>query len=211
MRRKVCSILLCGMALGAALDCHLLHTISIAAITHDKCHTCALLGVYGALLEKQAILNRGRRPRNPSRADKFDVPPKQGLNCFMYIAGGLLIKVNTKCATQHVTISLQSSSTTVSSGVDSATDASSSSKSSPQQQQQQHARVQLQMAVECVVVSMWDDERRRLLGGASSSGMAPAELCCVYCDDLSLQVTRQPAPSTGMPPLPPCVLLHVDC
>ena len=124
----------------------------------------------------------------------------------------------TKCATQHITVSLPSGATTISSGPDPAVAALSSSRAllpcqqQQQQQQQQHTQVQCQMVIECVVVSVWDDERRRLLGctagrsPALDPAPAPAELCCVYWDNLSVEITRQPAASTGMLFLPclPC-------
>ena len=130
-------------------------------------------------------------------------------------AGRLLIHVATKCATQHITVSWQASSATLWPALNPAVAALTFPQASVprqqqkmNQQQQQHSSLQFQMMIECVVVSVWDDERRRLLGGtaggspalALAPAPAPAELCCVYWDNLSLEVTRrQQAASTGMP------------
>ncbi|KAL3150506.1 hypothetical protein ABBQ32_000324 [Trebouxia sp. C0010 RCD-2024] len=138
-----------------------------------------------------------------------------------FVADRLIVQVETKCATQHITISQQITATTVFSGLDPPAAAApaallSSAASEPpppppqqQQQQQRHVRVQCQVAIECVVLSVWDDERRRLLAGRAGKGPAPAELCCVYWDQLSLEVSRQAALSTGMYSAPPTPLFVV--
>ena len=132
--------------------------------------------------------------------------------------------VETRCATQHLTLSLQDDTAPDSPVYLTAAGLSPSQLPAqhqhqqqqqyhqPHQQQQQHrqqqpqqqqqqvqARLQCEVTIECVVVSVWDDERRRLLGGNAGTGAAPAELCCIYWDNLHLHLTR--LPNSGMPTL----------
>ena len=58
-----------------------------------------------------------------------------------------------------------------------------------QQQQQAEAGLHCQLLIECLVVSVWDDERGRLLGQASG-GNQPSELCCIYWDQLNISTDR---------------------
>lgn len=164
-------------------------------------------------------------------------------------AGKLLLMVETCCATQHLSFSLQDDAAPVY-PVDSVSPGFSPSQlpvqhqhrqyHQPEQQQhqnqeqqqlqqQQHprlqhhqqqgkqqqpvpARVQCQVVIECVVVSVWDDERQRLLSGSAGAGAAPAELCCIYWDSLDLHLTR--LPSSGTPTLhlgSLAIFTHQDC
>ncbi len=107
--------------------------------------------------------------------------------------------VDTKCTTQHITLSLQGSHhppPSADSG-DAAFLVPAWPSQQQQQQQQQHqeggAEMQLQVAIERLVISVWDDERRQLLGGPSQG--RSAELCCICWDRLTLCLSR--LPSTG--------------
>ncbi|DBA79124.1 TPA: Protein argonaute-3, variant 2 [Trebouxia sp. C0004] len=109
-------------------------------------------------------------------------------------AGNLVMTVDTNCASQHITLSLKGSHhPSADSG-----DATWLEPAWPSQQQQQlqeegGAGMQLQVTIECLVISVWDDERRRLLGGPSQG--RSAELCCICWDCLTLCLSR--LPSTG--------------
>ena len=133
---------------------------------------------------------------------------------YMCPAGRVLISVATKCATHHITVCLLANTTTVSPGLDPTAAAMSSSRALQPQQQQQQPQLQCQVVIECLVLSVWDDERRRLLGGnagcrpALDPALAPAELCCVYWDGLTAEVTRQQAASTGRPSAPCLLCIH---
>ena len=130
-------------------------------------------------------------------ADKFNAP-----------AGAMTVAVQIKCASQHITVSVRQSHDT-SSPVESEADAlhacdlpSHHHQQQQQQQQQQHGcgpGVQLHVAVECLVICVWDDERRRLLGGRSQ-GSGAAELCCIYWDHLSLSLIRGPSAGQALQP-----------
>ena len=110
--------------------------------------------------------------------------------------------VDTKCASQHVRLSLQGShhpSPSADSG-----DAALLVPAWPSQQQQQQggAGMELQVAIECFVISVWDDERRRLLGGPSQG--TSAELCCICWDCLNLCLSRLPSTGQKLHPSMPC-------
>ena len=70
-----------------------------------------------------------------------------------------------------------------------------------QQAVEQHLRmacpVRCQLALDCLVVSVWDDERGHLLRGRPPSVQGEqAELCCLYLDSLTASCSR--LPSSGM-------------
>ena len=119
---------------------------------------------------------------------------------FSACAGALMVAVQTKCASQHITVSVRQSHDALSS-VESEADALHAcdlpSHQQQHPQQQQHGcsspGVQLHVAIECLVISVWDDERRRLLGGGSQGSQGAAELCCIYWDRLSLCFIRNPS------------------
>ena len=115
-----------------------------------------------------------------------------------------------RCASQHLTICLADSSAAERSSVpDPAQSATSTSASVAhmsqshqpiqEQEQQQHQQLQPQqpaavglqcrLLIECLVISVWDDERGRLLG-CSKQGNQPSELCCIYWDQLNISATR---------------------
>lgn len=124
-------------------------------------------------------------------------------NKFNAHAGAVMVAVQTKCASQHITVSVRQSHDTLSSIESEADSFTARDLPSHQQQQQQQPHqhgcsspgVQLHVAVECLVISVWDDERRRLLGGRSQGSQGAAELCCIYWDRLSLCFIR--TSSTG--------------
>ena len=58
-----------------------------------------------------------------------------------------------------------------------------------QQQQQQQPKAAVHVAIECLVISVWDDEKGRLLGHAGKLGR-PAELCCIFWDHLHVSLDR---------------------
>ncbi len=115
--------------------------------------------------------------------------------------------VDTKCASQHVTLSLQGShhpSPSADSGDAALLVPAWPSLQQQQQQQQQKggAGMQLQVAIECLVISVWDDERRRLLGGPSQG--RGGELCCIWWDCLTLCLSRIPSTGQKLHPSMPC-------
>ena len=115
--------------------------------------------------------------------------------------------MESKCATQHITLSLHGDDPPVAAAAAAVqSDVATAVTTAPHQQQQQTSDSQLHchMVIECMVVSVWDDERRRLLGGGGGQGATPAELCCVYWDQLSVHLTR--GRSTGL-----FVLQHTCC
>ena len=66
----------------------------------------------------------------------------------------------------------------------------------PQRQVAVHAPMHFQLAVECLVLSVWDDERSKLLGvRAGPEAKHCSELCCLYWDGLTATCLK--APLTG--------------
>lgn len=133
-------------------------------------------------------------------------------------AEGLLLKMEDRCASQHLIISVadapkpllgKPSSSTARAPVDNCCTAQLGDASQQQQQQQQRPGGTLQcgLSVECLVISVWDDERRRLLGGGHRSSR-PAELCRLYLDRLAVSANRALAPGAC---LLACCLLSRAC
>lgn len=74
----------------------------------------------------------------------------------------------------------------------------------PQEQHEQQpvqvaAPMLFEMAIDCFVLSVWDDERGRLLGAPSGPGkMHRAELCCIHWDDLTASCAMHPVTGVFM-------------
>ena len=113
-----------------------------------------------------------------------------------------MVAVQTKCASQHITVSVAHGQHTLPS-IEAEADALHAPDFPSQQQQQQQqgsgSGVQLHVTIECLVISVWDDERRRLLG-CHGQGSRAAELCCIYWDQLSLCLTRDPSAGQVLQP-----------
>ena len=91
-------------------------------------------------------------------------------------AGGVLVSVRQQAAMLHVRLEENSQS------AESARAADNSSN------------LHITVAVECLQVSMWDDERGRLRGQAPTLAPAAQETFCLYVDGLKLQLSSRQGP-----------------
>ena len=136
------------------------------------------------------------------------------MTSYILFAGEFNVHVESRCATQHITFSSQGAVAQPKPQPQLAQQQLpqqqlqqqhqyelSQGQQQQEQRQQQHqqvavqaaAPVRFQLAIECLVLSVWDDERSRLLGvEAGTEAKHCSELCCFYWDGLTATCIRTP-------------------